>query len=151
MKSTGQSGITLIELVIVVLIVSLLAAIALPIYDEQVRKSRRGDAAGGLKAVANALERHFTMNTTYASATLGCNATDTFVNTTPIDEACQGGGATAYYNLSISASTVTTYTIQAAPTGAQAGDRCGTLTLTHAGVKGVTGADPGVTWDQCWR
>jgi type IV pilus assembly protein PilE len=146
MKSMRRAfGMTLIELVIVVLIVGILAAVALPAYNDQVRRAKRGDATGSLKATANALERHFTVNTTYATATLGCAATDTFVPTSPIDEACQVGGE-VNYNLVITAATQTTYTLQAQPVGDQVNDDCGTLILDQAGVKGATGAN----WNQCW-
>jgi type IV pilus assembly protein PilE len=47
--------------------------------------------------------------------------------------------------------TASTFTLQATPVGGQAGDRCGSLTLTNTGLKGVTGADAGVTWQACWR
>lgn len=141
MKKT--KGFTLIELMIVVAIIGILAAIAYPSYQDSVRKSRRGDCAGALAGLANAMERYFTINNTYVGATLGTAAGDIYTNQCPVD------GGTATYNLSISAAAATTYIIQAAPTGAQSGDTCGSLTLTNTGVKGVTGAT-GKTWQDCW-
>ena len=64
--------------------------------------------------------------------------------------ACPVDGNTPAYNLTISAATASTYTLQAAPTGGQAGDECGNLTLTNTGVKSVSSAASGVTWDECW-
>ena len=45
-----NKGFTLIELMIVVAIVGIVAAIAYPSYQEQVAKSRRGDCSGALRA-----------------------------------------------------------------------------------------------------
>ena len=135
-------GFTLIELMIVVAIVGILAAIAYPSYQEQVRKTKRGDCAGALAGLANAMERYFTTNNTYVGATLGNGAGDIYPAQCPVD------GDTPTYNLAVAA-TATTYTLQAAPTGTQAADDCGTLTLTNTGVKGVTGAN-GKVWQDCW-
>lgn len=142
------NGFTLIELMIVVAIVGILAAIAYPSYQQQVRDSRRGDCAGALAGLANAMERFYTMNNTYVGAAAGGVANGAPANTT-YSAQCPVGGGTPTYNLTIAA-TATNYTVQAAPTGAQATDSCGTLTLTSTGVKGVTGASGGKTWQDCW-
>jgi type IV pilus assembly protein PilE len=45
----------------------------------------------------------------------------------------------------------TTYTLHAAPTGPQTGDKCGTLTLTQDGTRNITGQSTGVTVNDCWK
>ena len=132
-------GFTLVELMIVVAIVGILAAIAFPSYQESVRKSRRAEAKTELINLANLMEKYYTENgNTYATATIanvGATAT-----TTP-------GG---YYTLSITANTANSYSLQATPVvgGAQASEtKCINYTLDAAGTKGNTGT--GSTTD-CW-
>lgn len=141
MKQT-QAGFTLIELMITVAIIGILVSIAYPSYQESVMKSRRADAQGALLGFANAMERYFTVNNSSylgAGAAGGNTGTPTiFSATSPVN------GGTPYYNLTINAATANTYTLNAAPTGAQTGDRCGTLTLTGTGVRGPT--NPADCW-----
>lgn len=144
MKQT-QLGFTLIELMVTVAIIGILASIAYPSYQDSVMKSRRADAEGALLGLANAMERHFTETNSYlgAGTTAGNTGSPTIFSTTsPVD------GGTPYYNLTISAAATSSYTLTAAPTGAQANDTCGSLTLTQTGVKGVNGT--GATVANCW-
>ena len=141
------SGFSLIELMIAILIVAIIVSVAYPAYLEQIRKTRRADCAGALTGLANAMERHFTVNSSYLGAgTTGSNTgTPTiFAGSCPVD------GGTATYNLTIEAVTASTYTLNATPTGTQTDDKCGTLTLTSTGLKGVTNQDTGVTPQDCW-
>lgn len=133
-----ERGFTLFEVVIVAVIVGILAAIALPSYFSSIQKSRRTDAKSALVGAAGQMERYFTERGTYATATLGSASTDVY----------QAVSENGYYNLSLTNLTATTYTVGAAPTGAQADDPCGTFTYTNLGVKGVTGGSKPVS--DCW-
>jgi type IV pilus assembly protein PilE len=141
MMKQRQPGFTLIELMIVVAIIGILAAIAYPSYREQVRDSYRADCAGALTSLANAMERFRTINNTYAGATVANIMPST---TCPID----GGGPTTY-NLQITAQNATTYSLQAEidAGGPMDGDDCGNLTLDNRGTKGVTGT---ASVQDCW-
>jgi len=147
-----NKGFTLIELMIVVVIVSILAAIAYPSYQGQVRATKRTDCSGALLAFAGAMERFFTANNSYVGAgtgggggnTTGAPIAAVFPTQCPID------GGTPTYLLTINAATDSTFTLRAARAGAQAGDKCGTLTLSNTGLKGITNADAGVTPQDCW-
>ena len=70
MIRSAAAGFTLIELMIVVAVVAILAAIAVPSYQEQVRKSRRAQAKADLVEYAQMAERFFTVNNTYVGFTL---------------------------------------------------------------------------------
>ena len=142
-----QRGINLIELMIVVAIIGIIMSFAYPAYLEQIRDTRRADCTGALVGLGNAMERHYSINGSYLAAAAAGADTGVpaiYAASCPVD----GGAAT--YNITIAAAATSTYTLNAAPTGAQTGDECGTLTLTNTGVKGVTGASGGVTWQNCW-
>ncbi len=134
------SGFTLTELLITVAVIGILAAIALPSYQESVRKSRRGDAKTALSNAAQALERYYTERNTYVGATLGDSGTAIFPDHAPSD----GAHGDADYTLAITNQTATSYTLEAAPVGVMAGDPCGTFTLDHLGQKGSADTS------RCW-
>lgn len=140
-----QKGVNLIELLIVVVILGIIGSIAYPSYTNQVQQTRRADCSGALASLSGAMERHFTATGSYLGAGAPNTGTPTvFAGTCPVD------GSTPTYNLTISAATTSTYTVQAAPIGPQASDKCGTLSLSNTGLKGVTGAAAGYTWQDCW-
>ena len=64
-----QRGVTLLELMIVVVVIGILVAIGYPSYTKQVQRTKRAECAGGLVQLANAMERYFSQNNTYLRAT----------------------------------------------------------------------------------
>jgi len=81
MKRHQYSGFTLIEVMVVVAIVGILAAVAYPAYTDQVRKGRRAEARGALTNLLQQQERFLTQNNTYAPTFLvGAAPVNTFVD-----------------------------------------------------------------------
>lgn len=150
MRVQHSRGFTLIELMITVAVVGILAAIAYPSYQEQVRKSRRADAKSVLLQAAQWMERYYTENNRYDQNLAGTAVSTSFstagLTKSPVD------GAAKYYDISLAAVARNTFTLNAAPTSGtdQTKDKCQTLTLTSTGVKDVTGGAT-LTKEDCWR
>jgi type IV pilus assembly protein PilE len=127
---------------IVVVMIAILSAVALPSYQISVRKARRADARAALVTAAQLMERYSTehASTGYSTATLNVVPGPTVVTRPASDN--------GYYNLSLSNLAATTFTLRAAPQGAQSSDGCGTFTLDERGVRGVTGGT--LTTTDCW-
>jgi type IV pilus assembly protein PilA len=64
-----QRGLTLVELLVVVLIIGILAAIALPAFTGQRGKAQDSEAKTAARNAATALETYFTREVTYVGAT----------------------------------------------------------------------------------
>lgn len=142
-------GITLIELMIAVVILAILAAVALPSYQNHVRRSNRAVAKAILLENAQFMEQFYTANNQY-DATVGAdgiaNTVDDVAVALPITQSPRTG--VVQYTISLQAVTNAAFTLQAVPQGSMALDVCGTLTLTNTGVQGATGGDVAGCWNR---
>jgi type IV pilus assembly protein PilE len=136
----SQTGFTLIELMICVVILSILTAIAMPSYTRYVTRTHRSEGQALLSEAAAREERYYAQNNAYTNA--------------PIDlkmRSSTGLSDNGYYQLSISTSDDTQggYLLSATPLRTQVNDtECGVLTLNALGEKTVSGttADSSTCW-----
>ncbi len=137
---TRQRGFTLIEVMIVVAIVAILAAVALPSYRDYILRGQLVNATNALAGLRSNMERHFGDNRQYTSITVGavtyaspCAAASlTTLNTNEL----------AAQNLTMSCTTLTAvaYTLSVSGNGPIAGF---TFTLTEANAQATTAAPSG--------
>jgi type IV pilus assembly protein PilE len=142
-----QTGVTLLELLIVVAIVAIISAIAYPSYTQFVVKTKRAAATAVLLQVADRQQQFFMDNKQYASqlSSLGYPADTFMVNDD--GTVVSSGDSRRTYSISLTGATATAFTVNGTPQlGQYVRDTdCGTLTLTNAGVKDQSGSG-----DKCW-
>ncbi len=141
-----SGGFTLIELLIVVAIIAILGAVALPTYQRYVMRSRRIDARGALLELASRQESFFAMNNRFSQV-----ASDLGYPNLPWNVVSSGG--TSYYQLSISVDpTGQTYTGSATPLGGQAQDtECAVYLIDQTGNKtNQLGNRQPLNSNSCW-
>ena len=151
LKARLEGGFTLVELMTVVVVIAILTAVAVPSYNNQVRKSRPTEAKSMLMDLSAREERYLATNGTYTSSAPALGLT-TYPQTTssgyysiaaPTITAATAGSATA-------AATPGTFSFTATAASTQVQDKeCNTFTLTNAGVQTSKNSGGGATTD-CW-
>jgi type IV pilus assembly protein PilE len=131
-RGRRSGGFTLIEVVVVMAIVAILAAIAIPNYAAYIARGHRSEARMTLTQAAQWMERWRTQSGGYLNP--------------PLPPALQQSPASGnvIYNIAV-ASTAGAYILTATPTGPMANDECGALTLDQTGQRTAAG-----NMQLCW-
>lgn len=142
------AGFSLIEMMIVVIIIGVLAAIAIPIYQGQIRESRRTSAKTALLDIASREEKFYSTNNYYTTLMTNLGYSASVINN---NELQAPGNGNDYYTIGFfpapASTQATSYSVQAVPEGTQANDLCGTYQITDLGVQ----SNPGATQQTgCW-
>lgn len=127
-----NKGFSLIEVMIVVTIIAILAAIAYPSYIESVRKTHRNEVKAELMDVAKKLQRYKVANFRYLQAN---GAPITLVNigeSATLETPRQGQ---ALYTISLDDVTANTWTLTATPINDTTQQLDGSLSVNHRGEK----------------
>ncbi len=147
MKINLQKGFTLIELMIVVAIVGILAAVAYPSYQDSIIKTKRAEGRAALMEIMQQQERYYTQNNTYFA----------FTSTTANNKfKWYSGDSAAASSYEIKAEACTgdaigncvMLTAMPGTTKVNSGykdAKCGDISLTSTGVKAASG-----TATNCW-
>ena len=130
----------MIELLIACVIISILAAIAWPMYQNYVIKTRRDASKICLMEYSQYMERFYNSNLSYSTDTSGG------ANTLPA-LAC-AAAISDFYTFTLPTSTATTYTLRATPQGVQASKdtECGNLSVLSTGDRAASGGGA-----KCWK
>ncbi|WP_407279976.1 type IV pilin protein [Aromatoleum evansii] len=132
-----RNGFTLIEVMIVVAIIGILAAVAYPAYTSYLVRANRSVTTAYLLDIATRQQQYRLDARTFGSLS------DIGMSTPPSE-------VSKHYAISLDgAPTATAFTVQAVPTGAQLAQdaKCGTLSINQAGNKGISGSGSAA---DCW-
>lgn len=124
-------GFTLIELMVVVVVVGILAAVAYPSYKTYILKGHRSSAQAFLMDAAQRQQQYFLDNRTYATSLGALFGTATEAAAVP-------GEVSKYYGTPVIATTAgppPTFLITATPQGSQATNNEQAMSINQAGLK----------------
>ena len=137
MEKILRNGFSIIELLMVLAITGLLAAMSYPNYHNYITRAHRTEGKTALLDLACRMEHYYSKHQTYQTATIGTgNKTDVLGESL---------SETRLYTLSIARATDETYLLTATTRTLTQDAQCPLLTLNHSGAKGPRG---GIV--SCW-
>lgn len=133
--SSSDEGFTLLELAVVVAIIGILAAIAIPTYMGIQKRAARSEAKSNIQAISVVLEGYMAENNNYGRGLAYTYWGGSFGHSGNIETVAQLGTSLEYrYAINVIETPVPAYSILAipSPTGRLAGDI--TFTLDSNGI-----------------
>lgn len=157
--NTSQRGFTLIEVMIVVVIIGVLAAVAYPSYKESVARARRAEARAVLIAAQQWMERFYTENFRYDRNSANVAVTDASQFPSRFSVSPVPGQGSAVYNIAVVVTNNVrdVYAVTATrKTGtSMASDRCGDFSIDHLGRRDLSNysgfASKSAAIEACWK
>ena len=141
-RKRSMLGVTLLELMAVVMVIGVLGLIALPSYRQYVMRAQRTEAKNALLQLQANQERFYLANRTYGT-----------VANLVAANLLQAGGLSerGLYQIAIAGANATGYTATATPVAGAAIDmtadaQCTSFSLTAQGVRTATGTDAANCW-----
>lgn len=144
LSGRGRSrGFTMIEVMVVVVVIGVLAAIAIPSYRSYIERGHRASAKTTLLEAAQFMERFRSANFSYAVPTSSPPAPPTL----PGRLAVSPPEGMARYTISVETPTASSFVLTATPQG-WTDTLCGNLTLNSLGQKGQSLGDAATCWNK---
>ena len=138
-KTSKQSGFNLIELMIVVAIMGVIAAIAFPSYTNYIRRSQRSDATAALLRIQTQQEKFFLSNNRYAATLASLNITTT---------------ENGWYTVALTSVTAGRYRATATAINGQPQYKdtdCRFYQINERGAKTAENASAADNTEECWK
>jgi type IV pilus assembly protein PilE len=150
MKKVVTRGFTLIELMIVVAVIGILAAIAIPSYQDSILKGKRAEGRAALTELLLQQERYMTQSNSYCAFSNSAGTTAVVAGCTTVPFKTFSGDTLAQTSYYLSASACTSTTIKecvvVTATPVKSDPEAGNLQILSSGTKTCTGSKPSVCW-----